>query len=277
MAAGRLGRARPPDRRRSAACPGSGPSRPSGWPTTSSRPRPRRPSPWPRRSATSRSGSATAETCFHLTEADEPLCSICRDPRRDAGLVCVVEQPRDLMALETCGDVPGRLSRPARPARALAGDRARPVHARRPRGPRPRGRGPRGDHGHQPQPRRRRHRAARRQPPGRHRRADHPAGPRPRLGQRLEFANKEMLADALNGRQTVLNPQRRTLLVASPYPRYHMCEWERRPVGDRRRMWSWTISDIAPRQPTRTSGIYLQHWAASPATPGGSDGPMLDA
>jgi len=40
------------------------------------------------------------QTCFHLTESDEPLCSICRDPNRDQSLVCVVEQPRDLMALE---------------------------------------------------------------------------------------------------------------------------------------------------------------------------------
>ncbi len=40
------------------------------------------------------------QTCYHLTEADEPLCAICRDPSRDPSLVCVVEQPRDLMALE---------------------------------------------------------------------------------------------------------------------------------------------------------------------------------
>lgn len=36
--------------------------------------------------------------CFNLTEGD--LCTICADPRRDARLVCVVEQPRDLAALE---------------------------------------------------------------------------------------------------------------------------------------------------------------------------------
>jgi recombination protein RecR len=36
--------------------------------------------------------------CFNLAESD--LCAICRDPRRDRGLLCVVEQPRDLMALE---------------------------------------------------------------------------------------------------------------------------------------------------------------------------------
>jgi len=36
--------------------------------------------------------------CCNLTEGD--LCSLCADPRRDAGLICVVEQPRDLAALE---------------------------------------------------------------------------------------------------------------------------------------------------------------------------------
>jgi recombination protein RecR len=46
-------------------------------------------------------------TCFHLTEADQPLCTICRDPRRDQGVVCVVEQPRDLLALEKAGTFQG--------------------------------------------------------------------------------------------------------------------------------------------------------------------------
>ena len=43
------------------------------------------------------------QVCFHLTEADQPLCAICRDPRRDQATVCVVEQSRDLMALEKAG------------------------------------------------------------------------------------------------------------------------------------------------------------------------------
>ncbi|HEV3237867.1 MAG TPA: recombination mediator RecR [Gemmataceae bacterium] len=36
--------------------------------------------------------------CCNLTEGE--LCSICSDSRRDASLICVVEQPRDLAALE---------------------------------------------------------------------------------------------------------------------------------------------------------------------------------
>jgi recombination protein RecR len=40
------------------------------------------------------------QVCFHLTEADQPFCDICRDPRRDQSVVCVVEQSRDLIAIE---------------------------------------------------------------------------------------------------------------------------------------------------------------------------------
>src|SRR4030095_4309042 len=40
-------------------------------------------------------------TCFNLTEQDP--CSICSDASRDQGLVCIVEQPKDLLALEAAG------------------------------------------------------------------------------------------------------------------------------------------------------------------------------
>ncbi|HWE40313.1 MAG TPA: recombination mediator RecR [Isosphaeraceae bacterium] len=46
-------------------------------------------------------------TCSNLTEAEQPLCAICRDSRRDGGVVCVVEQPRDLMAMESAGTFAG--------------------------------------------------------------------------------------------------------------------------------------------------------------------------
>lgn len=39
--------------------------------------------------------------CFNLTDADP--CPICADPKRDQGLVLVVEQPKDLIALEQTG------------------------------------------------------------------------------------------------------------------------------------------------------------------------------
>ena len=39
--------------------------------------------------------------CFNLTEQDP--CAICTDASRDQALVCVVEQPKDLLALEGAG------------------------------------------------------------------------------------------------------------------------------------------------------------------------------
>ena len=45
------------------------------------------------------------KTCFNLTEDD--VCAICRDTRRDSTVLCVVEQPRDLMALEAAGNYRG--------------------------------------------------------------------------------------------------------------------------------------------------------------------------
>ena len=41
------------------------------------------------------------KNCYHL--AEQELCEICRDPSRDQQMICVVEQPRDLIALETTG------------------------------------------------------------------------------------------------------------------------------------------------------------------------------
>ncbi len=44
-------------------------------------------------------------TCYNLTEADP--CPICADPQRDPEEIWVVEQPKDLMALEATGIVRG--------------------------------------------------------------------------------------------------------------------------------------------------------------------------
>lgn len=39
--------------------------------------------------------------CFNLSESE--LCSVCSDPSRQQDVVCVVEQPRDLVAIEQTG------------------------------------------------------------------------------------------------------------------------------------------------------------------------------
>src|SRR3954466_5516555 len=44
--------------------------------------------------------------CCDLTEADP--CAICRDARRDGGMVCVVAHPQDVVAIERAGGYRGR-------------------------------------------------------------------------------------------------------------------------------------------------------------------------
>ncbi|NTW75820.1 MAG: recombination protein RecR [Candidatus Moranbacteria bacterium] len=39
--------------------------------------------------------------CFHIAEG--PLCDICADPKRDQSVLCVVEEPMDVIALERSG------------------------------------------------------------------------------------------------------------------------------------------------------------------------------
>jgi recombination protein RecR len=41
------------------------------------------------------------QVCFNLSEGD--LCQVCCDPRRDRSLICVVEQPKDVISLEKTG------------------------------------------------------------------------------------------------------------------------------------------------------------------------------
>jgi recombination protein RecR len=46
------------------------------------------------------------EVCFNL--ADEARCRICQDERRDAGLICVVEEPGDVIPMERTHEYRGR-------------------------------------------------------------------------------------------------------------------------------------------------------------------------
>ena len=43
--------------------------------------------------------------CFNYAESD--LCEICRSPQRDAGVICVVAEPRDIAAIERTGAFSG--------------------------------------------------------------------------------------------------------------------------------------------------------------------------
>ena len=46
------------------------------------------------------------QVCFNL--ADEPRCRICQDERRDAALICVVEEPGDVIPIERTHEYRGR-------------------------------------------------------------------------------------------------------------------------------------------------------------------------
>ena len=46
------------------------------------------------------------EVCFNL--ADGPRCRICQDERRDASVICVVEEPGDVIPIERTHEFPGR-------------------------------------------------------------------------------------------------------------------------------------------------------------------------
>jgi recombination protein RecR len=45
-------------------------------------------------------------SCFNVT--DEDPCRICADPARDARVLCIVEEPNDLLAMERTGEYRGR-------------------------------------------------------------------------------------------------------------------------------------------------------------------------
>jgi recombination protein RecR len=45
-------------------------------------------------------------TCFNISEGE--ACGICTDTRRETSIVCVVEEPRDIVAVEKTGEFGGR-------------------------------------------------------------------------------------------------------------------------------------------------------------------------
>ena len=46
------------------------------------------------------------DRCFNISDA--PTCSICHDPARDQGRLCVVEEPLDVLAIERTSEFRGR-------------------------------------------------------------------------------------------------------------------------------------------------------------------------
>lgn len=52
-------------------------------------------------------GLATCPVCANIMDARQETCSICSDALREGNIICVVEQPADLLALERSGEYSG--------------------------------------------------------------------------------------------------------------------------------------------------------------------------
>jgi len=55
-----------------------------------------------------KSGTTDCPVCFNITGAGRSMCEICSSPDRDASVICVVEEPLDVLALERSSGFQGR-------------------------------------------------------------------------------------------------------------------------------------------------------------------------
>lgn len=55
--------------------------------------------------STARANSTWCKTCFNIAEGD--VCAICADSRRDRSMLCVVEEPKDIVAVEKTREYKG--------------------------------------------------------------------------------------------------------------------------------------------------------------------------
>jgi recombination protein RecR len=51
---------------------------------------------------------AFCRDCFNITMAGRELCEVCDSPKRDTGVICVVEEALDVLALERTGGYSGK-------------------------------------------------------------------------------------------------------------------------------------------------------------------------
>src|SRR5690606_15489423 len=55
-----------------------------------------------------KTGLTRCPVCFNVMAVQEERCTVCSDPNRDAAVLCVVEQPADLLAIERSGEFTGQ-------------------------------------------------------------------------------------------------------------------------------------------------------------------------
>lgn len=54
-----------------------------------------------------KTGLTRCPVCFNVMSVSEQRCAVCADPNRDQSVLCVVEQPADLLAIERSGEFSG--------------------------------------------------------------------------------------------------------------------------------------------------------------------------
>jgi recombination protein RecR len=54
-----------------------------------------------------KANTAYCQQCFNITTADRTLCEVCGHPQRKQSVLCVVEEPLDVLALERTGGYDG--------------------------------------------------------------------------------------------------------------------------------------------------------------------------
>ena len=86
--------------------PGVGPKSAQRSRSTSCRPIPPTSTGWPRALRKVKELVRFCTTCFNVAESEQ--CRICRDPRRTDEVLCVVEEPKDVVAIERTGEFRGR-------------------------------------------------------------------------------------------------------------------------------------------------------------------------
>jgi recombination protein RecR len=55
-----------------------------------------------------KSETACCQICFNITTAGREICEVCSNPERDGSMICVVEEPLDVLALERTHGYEGR-------------------------------------------------------------------------------------------------------------------------------------------------------------------------
>ena len=55
-----------------------------------------------------KTSTGQCQDCYNITRSDQTLCEICSNDRRDEALLCVVEEPLDVLAVERTGGFQGK-------------------------------------------------------------------------------------------------------------------------------------------------------------------------